>query len=303
MHTRRNAAKADGLARRRLLVGAGGLAWLGLSGCAALRAEPPPWEARLRGPAVVLLGETHDNAQLHRLRLATLRRALATGWRPALAMEQFDTDRQADIDRARRDKPHDARYLIAQAAPPLAGWDWELYRPVIELALAHDLTLVAANLSRKQAGRLVRADYAAVLGAERAHELGLDRALPPDLLSAQQHEVDAGHCGALPAPMLPGMARAQIARDAVMAERLRHQAGRGIVLLAGNGHVRRDLGVPRWLTGIAPQRVLTVGYLEEDDTPGSAPRPAERFDAVVLAPRVPRADPCESFRKQASGSA
>ena len=77
MHTRRNAAKADGLARRRLLVGAGGLAWLGLSGCAALRAEPPPWEARLRGPAVVLLGETHDNAQLHRLRLATLRRALA----------------------------------------------------------------------------------------------------------------------------------------------------------------------------------------------------------------------------------
>lgn len=303
MRTHLNASSVGGLARRRFLAGAGGLAGLGLSGCAALRPAPAPWEARLRGPAVVLLGETHDNAALHRLRLAALRRALATGWRPAIAMEQFDTDRQDDIARARRDKPHDARHLIAQASPHAAGWDWDFYRPVVELALAHDLALIAANLSREKAARLVRADYAAVLGADRAHELGLDRPLAPDLLSGQQHEVDVGHCGALPAQLLPGMARAQIARDAVMAERLLHHAERGVVLLAGNGHVRRDLGVPRWLTGLAPQRVLAVGYLEEDGAPGGVPHAAQRFDAVVVAPAAPRADPCASLRKRAQRSA
>ena len=49
--------------------------------------------------------------------------------------------------------------------------------------------------------------------------------------------------------MWPRMAQAQFARDAVMAEVLRRSApqGGGVVLLAGNGHVRRDIGVPRWL--------------------------------------------------------
>jgi len=45
----------------------------------------------------------HDNAALHRDRLDVLRRAVAhAGWRPAIAMEQFDIDRQPDIERARR---------------------------------------------------------------------------------------------------------------------------------------------------------------------------------------------------------
>ena len=95
------------------------------------------WEPRLRGDAVVLLGEVHDNANQHALRLATLQRAFAAGWRPAIAMEQFDVDRQADIDRARRERPGDAAYLITLAAPSRGegGWNWNLYRPFVELAL------------------------------------------------------------------------------------------------------------------------------------------------------------------------
>jgi hypothetical protein len=49
---------------------------------------------------VVLLGEVHDNAAQHATRAAALRRLLAGGARPAIAFEQFDRERQADIDRA-----------------------------------------------------------------------------------------------------------------------------------------------------------------------------------------------------------
>jgi uncharacterized iron-regulated protein len=256
---------------------------------------PFDWEARLRGDAVVLLGEVHDNAALHLRRWTVLRRAVSAGWRPAIAMEQFDVDRQADIERARRERPGDAGHLIAQAGR--AGWDWTHYRPVIELALAHALPLVAANLPDAQARRLVREDAPVVLGAARAGELGLDGpgAMPIDAAwrAAQQGEIARGHCDALPAALLPGMARAQFARDALMADALGRHAARGAVLLAGNGHVRRDIGVPRWLAQISPARLWAVGFIER----GEAAAPLSRaFDAVVVAAAEPRGDPCAVVR-------
>jgi uncharacterized iron-regulated protein len=253
------------------------------------------WESRLRGDTVLLLGEVHDNAEQHRQRLAVLRRAFDAGWRPAIAMEQFDRDRQDRIDQARRERPGDAQHVIDLAATPVktpgAGWNWDFYRPFVALALQHDVPLIAANLSNADTSRIVKEGYAAVFDAAAVAALGLDRPVPAEWQAAQEREIDAGHCNALPASLWPGMARAQFARDATMARLLRPQAGRGVVLLAGNGHVRRDLGVPRWLDP-APGRVLSVGLLEagDDDT---AP-----FDAVVRTARAERPDPCAAFRRR-----
>jgi hypothetical protein len=77
--TRLEAIATDGFRRRHLLAGASGFALLGLGGCAVSRVKPARWEMRLRGRTVALLGETHDNAQLHGLRLNALRRALQAG--------------------------------------------------------------------------------------------------------------------------------------------------------------------------------------------------------------------------------
>jgi uncharacterized iron-regulated protein len=269
----------------------------GLGACATT--EPlPSWDDRLRGDAVVLLGEVHDNARQHQLRLAALQRAFASGWRPAIAMEQFDRERQADIDRARRERPSDAQHLIDAAAPSGtaagAGWNWDFYRPYVALALRYDVPLIAANLSNADAARIVRGGYSAVFDDAAIAALGLDVPVAADLQSAQEREIDGGHCHAMPPPMWPRMARAQFARDAVMAEVLRRAApGRGAVLLAGNGHVRRDIGVPRWL-GAATNAVFAVGYLEIDDDS----TPVAAFDAVVRTAVAKRADPCAGFERR-----
>src|SRR6478672_13536816 len=124
------------------------------------------WDDRLRGYAWVLLGEVHDNAQQHQLRLVALQRAFASGWRPAVAMEQFDREHQADIDRARLERPGDAQHLIDVAAPPASrvggGWNWAFYRPFVELVLRYDVPLIAANLSNADTSRIVRGGYSAV---------------------------------------------------------------------------------------------------------------------------------------------
>lgn len=259
-----------------------------------IAADPQAVADAMRGASVVLLGEVHDNAAQHALRAQALARRVAGGARPALAFEQLDRERQADVDRARRERPRDADHLIAQAGG--GGWDWPLYRPFVALALEHDLPIVAANLSRADASRIVRGGLEAVFDAQARATLGLD-APPADLLAAHSREVDAGHCGLMPQAMLAPMARAQLARDAVLAAAIAPHASRGVVLLTGNGHARADIGVPRWLP--APLRAGTraIGLLES-----AAPdaMPAGAFDHVVVTAAAPRDDPCASLRGRSS---
>lgn len=256
---------------------------------AADAARPPAWEAQLRGPRRVLLGEVHDNPIGLARRTAALQRAVDAGWRPVVLMEQFDTDRQAALDDARARAPDDVDAWIAAAGG--SGWHWPSYRGVLLVARQAGLRVQAANLSRQETRRLVREPYDAVFGAARAAALRLDRPPPADWQAGQEDEVRRGHCNALPPAMLPGMARAQFARDAVMAEALRTAGEGGAVLLAGNGHVRRDLGVPRWWTDAGA--VLAVGYVEPDDG-----MPGEAYDARVVTapPRDGRGDPCAGLR-------
>jgi len=257
----------------------------------AVTAGPYPWEHELHGDRIVLLGEVHDNPILQQLRLEILERALAAGWRPTIAMEQFDREYQFAIERARKERPLDARYLIQQAEGPAAGgWNWDFYRPLVALALKYHLPLLAANLSRADADKIVRRGYAGVFDAATIRDLQLEPT-GTALLSRQEEEVDRGHCHLLPKQLLPGMARAQLARDAVMASIVRAHAIEGVVLLAGNGHVRRDLGVPRWLEALDRARAFSVGFLERGGEP-----PASVFDAVVTAAPASRPDPCKALQ-------
>ena len=258
---------------------------------------PFSWEDRLRGDAIVLLGEVHDNPVQHALRLEVLRRAFEAGWRPAIAMEQLDREHQIDIELARKGRPLDADYLIEKAAKEhgqsMNGWNWEYYRPYVALALQYGVPLLAANLSRHDAQKLIVLGNSAVFDDSMERLLGLDRQRPA-LLEAQENEIDAGHCHALPREHLPAMARAQLARDAVMAGVLREHGAQGVVLLAGDGHARRDIGVPAWFDPATLARVFAVGFLEG----GEPAPPASAFDAVVITDAAPRPDQCATLRRR-----
>jgi uncharacterized iron-regulated protein len=274
------------------------LAVVALAACAS----PPLDEQRLAtelteqlaARPLVLLGEVHDNAVQHRIRAAALARLLEQGRRPALAFEQFDRERQAAIDRARAAPPPADRaladHVIEQGRAPGDGWQWSYYRPFVELALRYQLPIVAANLSRADAARVAREGLTAVLAAGELRRLGLD-AIDPGLQRAHEDAVNEGHCRLLPATALPGLARAQIARDAVLAAALRGHADRGVVLLTGNGHARRDIGVPRHLSDEQRQRTWSIGLLED----GTSER-AGAFDVAFHTVAQPRPDPCEQLK-------
>jgi uncharacterized iron-regulated protein len=259
-------------------------------------ANPKAIARELSEHRVVLLGEVHDNATQHALRLASLQQWIADGARPAIALEQFDRERQADIERARRERPRDADYLIEQARDPRSGWNWTFYRPYVELALAHDLPIVAANLSRADAMRVATGGFDTVFPDSMRRALRLD-AIPRAMRAAHEKAVAAGHCDLLPKSALPAMANAQIARDFAMAQAIAPYATQGVVLLAGNGHVRRDIGVVRWLPPAARKAAFVIGLLER--TPGDQPmHAATEFDRYVLTAPAERADPCRDLAQR-----
>jgi uncharacterized iron-regulated protein len=283
----------NGTPQRRDVLRAGIAAAGALSGlgCAQPTTAPYPWATQLSGTSLVLLGEVHDNSDQHRQRTQVLRQACEGGWRPAIVMEQFDLDHQADIDRARSERPADAAYLIAQAGAA-ANWQWNDYQAFVALALQYQLPLLAGNLPRSTASRLARDDFSTVLGVERVRTWRLADAPDAAWQAAQEREIDLGHCGALPQRLWAALARAQFARDAAMAYLLSLHASHGAVLLAGNGHVRRDLGVPRWLQRQGAPATLVVGFVER----GTPPAGPGIYDAVVVTAGVNRGDPCDAFK-------
>jgi uncharacterized iron-regulated protein len=244
---------------------------------------------------VVLLGEVHDNASQHALRAAAVRQLVLQGARPAIAFEQFDRERQVDIERARRERASDADYLIAQAKSR-DSWSWEYYRPFVALALEYDLPIVAANLSRQAAVKVAIDGWSALFDAAARTELELD-ALPADFRRKHENAIADGHCNLLPADALPAQARAQIARDVVMAQALRPYLGRGVVLLAGNGHVRNDIGVPFWLSAPERRAAISIGLLERADD-GATPEDSVAFDAFVMTEPAARPDPCKELERK-----
>ena len=240
---------------------------------------------------LVLLGEVHDNAVQHELRGALLT-ALAAR-HPGVVFEQFP-ETGAPIPPPAPGA--DEEGWLDQHGFDRKSWRWPLHKPVVDAALAYGRALWGSGVSRDELRSVVRGGEAAA----PAHLQPLIAQAPLDSAAraAIDFELIEGHCGKLPAAMIPGMRAAQEVRDAAMTHALLLAGAAGPAwLIAGNGHVRRDMGVPRMLRAAAPaRRVLVVGLLERSEE-GAAPTDAERavYDLVVVTPRAMREDPCASL--------
>jgi uncharacterized iron-regulated protein len=306
-----------------------------LASCAAIQPEQPglPWQSalgrehplagriwdvgagrfigaaalveRLLGARFVLLGEKHDNPDHHRLQAWALRALIAAGRRPAVGFEMFTVDDATAIARYRAGRPADAAGLGVAVGWDRTGWPpWPLYQPIADAALAAGLPIVATNLSPATTQAMARHGLVALEPAVIAR-LRLDAPLSRQMRAEMAAEIQESHCHMLPEAMLDHMIAAQRARDAQIAERLAAAAQpNGALLIAGNGHVRRDRGVPAFLALQAPGApAVSLAFLEVqgDETRPEAYAPAFGrgplpVDYVWFTPRLDDADPCEQYR-------
>ncbi|HEX9297193.1 MAG TPA: ChaN family lipoprotein [Polyangiaceae bacterium] len=263
------------------------------------------WQ-RMRGARIRLLGEKHDNPDHHRLQAAALRAIVAGGRRPAVAFEMFDSSQQPSIDAYCADPSAAADGLAAATNWGSMGWPpFELYLPIVLIVFENRLPIVAANIPPSRVRPLVREGTRA-LGPDLLG-LELDREFPPALEASLENELRASHCGQLPDSMIGGMALAQHARDAYMARAaLGADNGDGTVLVAGDGHVRLDRGIPYYLQRQKPRvSVASLAFVEVATgmtEPAAYAKPLGAadlpFDFVWFTPRADDADPCAPSRKK-----
>jgi uncharacterized iron-regulated protein len=179
------------------------------------------------------------------------------------------------------------------------GWDWSFYGPLVADSLSAGVSIRSANITAAQVGEIYGlSEYPAVAGI-------LDEAAMEQL----NREIDESHCGLLPASQFPAMVRVQQARDHRMAASLTATVDekRMNLLIAGNYHVRQDLGVPRYLLaaypGLEPGDILSVALLEVDPR-SEDPREylqgySERlpFDYIWFTPAISDEDYCASLAR------
>jgi uncharacterized iron-regulated protein len=233
---------------------------------------------------VVILGEVHDNPHHH----AAQAQALAA-LRPAAVVWEMLTPAQAA--RLPRDLS-DPEAVAAAVDWAGSGWpDFSMYHPLFQAA--PEARHLGAGVPRERARRVFSEPLAQVFGPLAA-QFGLDRDLPPEEQAAREAEMQAAHCHALPAHLLPGMVAAQRLRDAELARQALAalaDAGPPVAVITGNGHARTDWGVPALIRAQAPgARVLSVGMLEAE------PEGAPPFDRWLVTPPAERDDPCAAFR-------
>ncbi len=261
----------------------------------------PELERQLRTARFVLLGEIHDNPEHHRWQRELVAALVRDGRRPAIALEQFDREHQPALDRIRLSRTSDAGAVKAAAKFNDRAWNWSFYEPIVQIALVHGLPLQAANLSRADAFRVSSAGMATVLDAKTVAALKLNVPLPAAAQRKLEQAIADGHCGKAPPSMLPGIVTAQRTRDAVMAQALDRHSAAGAVLIAGNGHVRRDFGVPVYLAQYpGGENSIAVGLVETQPDQTSPTdyysSGSPEYDFIGFAPATAREDPCKDIR-------
>lgn len=260
---------------------------------------------KLAGADALLLGEQHDNPDHHRMQAQIARELAARGRRLIVAFEMIDNGQQPTLDGFLAGRPRDAAALGDLLGWEQSGWpDWAQYRPIADAALAQQnppaRPIRSANLPIATVRDIARNGLTAKdLDAALAETLQRAAARDPAVLAAHGEAIRDSHCGMLPDRALAPFALAQYARDSVMADSMaaanRDDPGALVLLIAGNGHARRDVGVPLHLARLRPDlKVLSMGLLEGDAPPETAP-----FDLIWLSAPIPREDPCAAFRASA----
>lgn len=261
---------------------------------------------RVASAEIALLGEVHDNGDHHRLRAPLLAGKRSVVFEQ-LRADQADSLADFERERAAGAPLPTASDLLKRLAWDQSGWpDAKLFEPLFAAALAQRMAIVAGDPARARIRDVARNGRAALAtGSPEARQLETPLGEARD--SALLDELEASHCGLLPRTAFANMSLAQRYRDAHLALRVTDAVTRhgSAVLITGNGHVRKDRGVPWYLARqVPPRAALAVMFVEVDPSKVDPATYVERgpegepvADILVFTPRAARPDPCEEMRR------
>lgn len=246
---------------------------------------PYVWAQEVSGADIVILGEVHDNPAHH----AHQARLIAKIDPVAVVYEMLSEDQAAIITNELIGDEPALRKAVGWDA---TGWpDFAMYYPLF--AAAPRASVAGAAVPRDVAQNVMETGISNIFEDQR-DRFGLSEPLAVEQQNAREALQMAAHCDALPAEMLPAMVDIQRLRDATLAQAAiaaLEETGGPVIIITGNGHARKDWGVPAVLRRAAPNvTVISVGQGETGQIPEGG------FDTILMSDPVARPDPCLAFQ-------
>lgn len=258
--------------------------------------ETQLWQS-LRGADFVFLGEKHDNPDHHQMQLAVLQQLIDENRVSHVTFEMLDSSADEALAGLGGENFSSLDELSRFIAWDEEGWDWTFYGPLINAAYRGEVPVRSGNITGETVGR--------VYGEPTPPEIAtvLDDAVMEKLFE----DIDASHCGLLPQSQFPAMVRVQQTRDYRMATQLGKPVPDKVgVLIAGNFHVRHDLGVPNYLlvqnAELRREDIVSLAFLEVQPGETDPAVYLEQFSAlpaydyIWFTPAVTAEDYCDSLR-------
>lgn len=240
---------------------------------------------RLLAADLICIGETHDSELCHRVQLQIIKGLFACDERLGVGMEMFQRPFQNEIDRYFRGEITEEEFLKVTDYRQRWGFEWSLYRPIMEFCRKNGVPLAALNAPRELTRRISSAGYASLSDDEK-NQLGsvdfhvkdhrdywyerLARMHGQSKATPEQKERSYQVMTVWDEYMATSAAHFQIARNL-----------RRMVVLAGSGHIERGFGIPARAVKRTRGKAVTVSIEVGTKAEKAATDPVTDFVIVV----------------------
>lgn len=271
----------------------------------------------LQSADYLLLGEKHDNENHHALQSIMVTMSAASGKKGRLTAEMIEPKYQGVLDTinevyAINESKVDDLFELNEKKDSLfaslgedlewekRGWpSWDSYKEIFRSGLTWGWPLVAGNPNRET---IMSVGRGGELDADLLRNLRWEQAYDEAQRESLLDELVESHCGMMGRESMAPLVTLQRLKDAHMARSMREGLPDNSLslLIAGNGHVRKDRGVPFFLD--KDKKIVSVAIIEVlrdqfDATTYPAFDP-KLYDYIWFTGRVDEIDPCDKFREQ-----
>src|ERR1039457_2900702 len=241
---------------------------------------------------VVLLGESHDEAEHHRWQLHTIAALFSRRPDMVLGFEMFPRRVQPVLDRWSNGELNETTFLREVDWSQIWGFAHELYLPLFHFARMHHLPMLALNIDRATNRQVAAQGLASVPSTQRE---GVGDPAPASssyrdrLFEWFKKHLAAGQDARAASERFERFVCAQQFWDRAMAEAIagaRRNGRRPLVVgIMGSGHIEYGDGVPHQLAALGVNDIATaLPWPSDTDYPIHDPPIADVLFGVPPAP-------------------
>lgn len=195
---------------------------------------------------IIYVGETHDQFAHHAVQLDIIKGLYRKGRQIAIGMEMFQRPFQGVLDEYISGKIDEREFLKRSEYFERWGFDYNLYKPIVDFARSKQIPIVALNISR-EITRKVSTGGIDTLTEDEKKLIPLDMDFSDNEYRERLKEVFNRH--AFLNREFDHFYQAQILWDEVMAmsiyEFLKENTDYQMAVLAGSGHLSHASGIPQ----------------------------------------------------------